>query len=153
MLCMVPITNAALGTLPPQRLKNASGLFKLTRNLGGAVALALINTAMNGRMDLHLERLRESVTWGREVAAERLANMTQTLSSLGSDAHDAALSKLAGFVRQQAAVMAISGVFLLLTVLFVAIALLTPVMRKPQPRPVNNGSRNGRAAAVAAAGH
>jgi hypothetical protein len=49
--------------------------------------------------------------------------------------------------------MAISDVFLLLTVLFVAIALLTPVMRKPQPRPVNNGSRNGRAAAVAAAGH
>jgi hypothetical protein len=48
MLCMVPITNAALGTLPPQRLKNASGLFNLTRNLGGAVALALINTAMNG---------------------------------------------------------------------------------------------------------
>ncbi|MFY8102081.1 MAG: DHA2 family efflux MFS transporter permease subunit, partial [Allorhizobium sp.] len=42
MLCMVPINNLALGTLPPDRIKNASGLFNLTRNLGGAVGLAII---------------------------------------------------------------------------------------------------------------
>ena len=59
MLCMVPINNIALGTLPPERLKNASGLFNLTRNLGGAVGLALINTVLNDRMDLHLQRLHE----------------------------------------------------------------------------------------------
>jgi DHA2 family multidrug resistance protein len=34
-------------------------------------------------------------------------------------------------VRREAIVMAIGDVFLLLTVLFVAIALLTPLMRKP----------------------
>src|SRR5262245_22201009 len=33
MLCMVPITNLSLGTLPPEQMKNASGLFNLTRNL------------------------------------------------------------------------------------------------------------------------
>ncbi len=54
MLMMVPINNLALGTLPPTRLKNASGLFNLTRNLGGAVGLAMINTIMNKRLDLHL---------------------------------------------------------------------------------------------------
>lgn len=37
MMCMVPINNIALGTLPPARIRNASGLFNLTRNLGGAV--------------------------------------------------------------------------------------------------------------------
>lgn len=46
MLCMVPINNLALGTLPPALLKNASGLFNLTRNLGGAVGLAVINTIL-----------------------------------------------------------------------------------------------------------
>ncbi|MGM4926767.1 DHA2 family efflux MFS transporter permease subunit, partial [Tardiphaga sp. 804_B3_N1_9] len=35
MMAMVPINNIALGTLAPQMLKNASGLFNLTRNLGG----------------------------------------------------------------------------------------------------------------------
>ncbi len=49
MLCMIPINNIALGTLPPARMKNASGLYNLTRNLGGAVGLALINTALNDR--------------------------------------------------------------------------------------------------------
>src|SRR5208282_400182 len=66
MLCMVPINNLALGTMPPHRIKNASGLFNLMRNLGGAVGLALINILLDKRMDLHLERLRESVTWGRQ---------------------------------------------------------------------------------------
>src|SRR5579871_3751553 len=47
MMAMVPTNNIALGTLPPERVKNASGLFNLTRNLGGAVGLALINQVLN----------------------------------------------------------------------------------------------------------
>src|SRR4030081_401244 len=39
MFAMVPTNNIALGTLPPDRVKNASGLLNLTRNLGGAVGL------------------------------------------------------------------------------------------------------------------
>ena len=132
MLCMVPITNAALGTLPPHRIKNASGLFNLTRNLGGAVGLALINTVLNDRMDLHLQRLREQVSWGRDVAVETLNTMTQAMSPLGSEASSAALAQLAHIVRREATVMAIGDVFFLLTLLFAGIALLTPLMRKPK---------------------
>ena len=40
MFAMVPTNTIALGTLAPERVKNASGLFNLTRNLGGAVGLA-----------------------------------------------------------------------------------------------------------------
>ena len=86
MLCMVPINNLALGTMPPESMKNASGLFNLMRNLGGAVGLALINTMLDKRMDLHLERLRESVVWGRTVADETLAQLTAALAARGSDA-------------------------------------------------------------------
>ncbi len=68
MFAMVPVTNLALGTLPPERLKNASGLFNLTRNLGGAVGLAVINTVLNHRIDLHLARLHEAVSGGRRGA-------------------------------------------------------------------------------------
>ncbi len=60
MMCaMVPVNNIALGTLPPDRVKNASGLFNLTRNLGGAVGLAVINTVLNDRTDLHISRLHD----------------------------------------------------------------------------------------------
>ena len=83
MLCMVTINNIALGTLTPDRLKNASGLFNLTRNLGGAVGLALINTVLNDRMDLHLVRLHDSVTWSGDAALERIEDLKQASSASG----------------------------------------------------------------------
>jgi DHA2 family multidrug resistance protein len=132
MLCMVPINNIALGTLPPERIKNASGLYNLTRNLGGAVGLALINTVLNDRWDLHLARLHEAVTWSRGTALETLNNLTGALQSLGSDASQAALKQLAGLVRREALVMSFADVFLILTFLFVAMAFATPFIRPPR---------------------
>jgi MFS transporter, DHA2 family, multidrug resistance protein len=131
MLCMVTITNVSLGTLSPLQIRGASGLFNLTRNLGGAVGLAIINTVMNTRMDLHLARLHESVSWGKTQADETLANITASLSQLGSDAGAAALSRLAGIVRTQAMTMAIADVFYLLTFLFIGIIIMLPLMQRP----------------------
>ena len=133
MICMIPITNIALGTLPPERLKNASGLFNLTRNLGGAFGLALINTLLNKRLDLHLARLHENVSWGRPAAEDALANLTQAMSRFGSDAELAATAKLAGLVRREATVLAIGDVFYALTGLFFIIVMLVPLMRRPRP--------------------
>jgi DHA2 family multidrug resistance protein len=131
MLCMVTITNVSLGTLTPMQLRGASGLFNLTRNLGGAVGLAIINTVMNKRMDLHLTRLHEQVSWGRTAADETLANITSSLSQLGTDAGAAGLSRLAGIVRRQAMTMAIADVFYLLTFLFIGIIVMLPLMKRP----------------------
>ena len=131
MLSMVPINNLALGTMPPHKIKNASGLFNLMRNLGGAVGLALINTLLDKRMDLHLERLRESVTWGRQVAVDTLANMTAAMAARGSDAQLAATRELALIVRRQAEVMALADVFLALTILFLGCVGLAALMRRP----------------------
>ena len=140
MLSMVPINNLALGTMPPQKVKNASGLFNLMRNLGGAVGLALINTLLDKRMDLHLERLRESVTWSRQVAVDMLSNMTAALAARGSDAELAATRQLALIVRRQAEVLALSDVFLALTVIFLACVSFAALMRRPSGAPGGGGS-------------
>jgi DHA2 family multidrug resistance protein len=129
MFAIVPVTNTALGTLPPDRVKNASGLFNLTRNLGGAIGLAAINTVLNNRMDLHLARLHESVTWSRVPAVEMLNNLAHRFP--GSDAQLMALKQMMGIVRQQASVMSFADVFLILTVLFIALAALGVVMKRP----------------------
>ncbi|GLK71027.1 DHA2 family efflux MFS transporter permease subunit [Ancylobacter dichloromethanicus] len=131
MMAMIPINNISLGTLPPDQLKNASGLFNLMRNLGGAVGLALINTVLNDRWDLHLARLHENVQWANAAAVERLEAMTRALSAMGSDAGTAALKTMAGQVRIQAEVMAFSDVFLVLTVLFVLLFFAAPLLRRP----------------------
>ena len=83
MTCMIPINNIALGTLPPDRLKNASGLYNLTRNLGGAVGLAVINSVLNDRWDLHLARLRESVAWTHMRANETLHTLMNAYAGMG----------------------------------------------------------------------
>lgn len=133
MLCMVPINVVALGTLPPNKLKNASGLFNLTRNLGGAVGLAFINTFLNERQDLHMARLREHVVWGRQVAEERLASMTQAFSArLGSDAELAAIKQMAGQLRGQGLLLAFGDLFFALAILFCAILLLVPLVQRPR---------------------
>ncbi|MFO1090396.1 MAG: DHA2 family efflux MFS transporter permease subunit [Hyphomicrobiales bacterium] len=130
MICMVPVNNIALGTLPVDRLKNASGLYNLTRNLGGAVGLATINTIFTSRTDLHFERLRENVAWGRGAVDETLAMLMQRHADLApDDARVAALSELAAMVRREAQVMAFADVFLVLTVLFVAMAFAVPLVK------------------------
>ncbi|MBF9232282.1 DHA2 family efflux MFS transporter permease subunit [Microvirga alba] len=139
MICMVPINNIALGTLPPDRIKNASGLYNLTRNLGGAVGLALINTLINNRWDLHLLRLRENVNWGSSTAVETLNNMTMKFQSLGSDANLAAIKTMSRMVRKEALVMAFADVFLLLTLLFLALILALPFIKKPRAAPAGGG--------------
>ncbi|MBN9437963.1 DHA2 family efflux MFS transporter permease subunit [Bosea sp. (in: a-proteobacteria)] len=131
MLCMVPINNLALGTLPPQQLKNASGLYNLTRNLGGAVGLALINTFLNSRTDLHIARLHEAVAAGRQVAEENLAMLTQRFADYGDAAESMALALMNQRAHKQALVMAFGDIFLALTFVFATLVVLALFMRKP----------------------
>lgn len=140
MLCMVPINNLALGTLPPDRLKNASGLFNLTRNVGGAVGLAVINTVLIHRTDFHFSRLAEHVRWGNPQAEQMLADMARNFNARGLDGETAALARLDALVNQQAAVMSFIDVFYLLTVLFASLAIFAVLMRKP---PASAGGGGG----------
>ena len=112
-------------------MKNASGLFNLMRNLGGAVGLAGLTTILNDRTDLHLARLHEAVTWSRRPAMETLNTLTQRFQSFGSDAQAMALKQLMLITHRQGVVMAFSDVFLLLTLLFAGLAVLAMLVNKP----------------------
>jgi MFS transporter, DHA2 family, multidrug resistance protein len=131
MSAMIPINNIALGTLPPERMKNASGLFNLMRNLGGAVGLAALTTILNDRTDLHLTRLHEAVSWAHQPALEVLDSLTARFSAYGSNAQLMALKQLNLITHRQGVVMAFADVFLLLTLLFVSLAFLALIMRRP----------------------
>jgi DHA2 family multidrug resistance protein len=132
MLCMVPINNLSLGTLAPEQMKNASGLYNLTRNLGGAVGLAIINTVLNDRLALHFERMREAVSWGHTVAQEQLDALTNLFTGQHGLDQTAALKKLSQIVWRQAEVMSFADVFLILTAMFAGMALLALFMAKPE---------------------
>jgi DHA2 family multidrug resistance protein len=131
MMCaMVPTNNIALGTLAPDRVKNASGLFNLMRNLGGAVGLAVINEMLNDRTDLHISRLQDRVTWGNTTAVETLNMLTQRAQGMG-DAALMALKELSQIVHRQAAVMSYGDTFFMLALFFVALSGLIFLLNKP----------------------
>ena len=134
MMAMVPTNNIALGTLAPERVKNASGLFNLTRNLGGAVGLALINQVLNDRTDLHIARLQERVHWGNATATETLNMFTQRMQGMG-DAALMAMKQLSQIVHRQAVVMGYGDAFFMLTLFYFGLSVLVMVLKKPAALP------------------
>jgi len=130
MFAMVPTNNIALGTLPPDRVKNASGLFNLMRNLGGAVGLAVINQVLNERTDLHIARLHERVHWGNATATETLTMFTQRLQGMGDSAL-VAMKQLSQIVHRQAVVMGYGDAFFILTLFYLGLSLLVLLLKKP----------------------
>jgi len=131
MLCMVPVSNIALGMLPPEKIKNASGLFNLTRNLGGAVGLALINTILSHREDVHYARLAEAVNPGNDAANQAIGMLTQAYSALGDAAETAALATVTSMARLQAVILSLSDIFLLLVLIFAGLGLMLFFVERP----------------------
>jgi DHA2 family multidrug resistance protein len=60
-LCILPSTRFALGLLPVEEVGDASGLYNLSRNLGGAIGIALADTVIFSRTPLHAEWLTELI--------------------------------------------------------------------------------------------
>ncbi|WP_208441213.1 DHA2 family efflux MFS transporter permease subunit [Bartonella raoultii] len=133
MLCMVPVNNIALGTLPPERMQNASGLFNLTRNLGGAVGLAIISTLLTKRTDLHYERIAETLQHGNRQAMEILSSLTAYFKTATFDSHTLALFQLFNMARIQAMIMAFSDIFFIITIIFSILTFMTVFLKKIPP--------------------
>ena len=70
MFCLLPPTRLALGALTEVQVPDASGLFNLMRNLGGAIGIALIDTILYGRTTGHALALRDRLLAG-DVSAAR----------------------------------------------------------------------------------
>ncbi|MGR9087743.1 MAG: DHA2 family efflux MFS transporter permease subunit [Gammaproteobacteria bacterium] len=131
MFCFLPINTLALGTLPPEEVKNASGLYNLMRNLGGAIGLAIANTLIIQRVKSNYAVLRESVTPGSAETQNLLAGLKHRLDGFSSpDADLAALKQLHGMVMQEAEVMTFNTMFQVLGAVFFLSLLLMPWVSK-----------------------
>jgi MFS transporter, DHA2 family, multidrug resistance protein len=132
-----PIVTMALGSLPPSRLKSASGLFNLMRNLGGAIGIAVSSTMLNDRLNLHYLRLNENVTIGRPAIEGLLARSSAHLASVAGDALDASqagLASLQAIVMREALVLTFADCFYVLAMCFL-VGLVTVTLAKP----ISNG--------------
>ena len=72
LFAVAPTVTLTLGGLAPERLKLASGLFNLMRNLGGAIGIAACGTILNDRANLHFLRLAEHLNTANTAMADFL---------------------------------------------------------------------------------
>lgn len=131
MFCFLPINALALGTLPPDEVKNASGLYNLMRNLGGAIGLAVANTLMIEWNKTHFALLREKVTAASLPAQNLLDSLGGYLSDRGgSNPELGAMKQLTGLVLREAEVLTINSLFHALGLVFFVSLLFMPLVRK-----------------------
>ncbi len=127
---VAPTVTLTLGSLAPERLKFASGLFNLMRNLGGAIGIAACGTLLNDRTNLHFLRLAEHLNSGNPAMLQFLQ---QTVTRFGGDVvhgQIAALSRLRILALREAQTQTFADAFLVIAVCFVIATLLVPLMRK-----------------------
>jgi DHA2 family multidrug resistance protein len=133
MFCYLPANLIALGTLAPDKLKNAAGLYNLTRDLGGAIALAMIGTIMNARLHFHWNRLIEDINPARPAVQHFLdLQMNRLDPMMPGDPGRAAMKLLADTVQREALVLTFNDVIMLLGSLFVLGLVLMPLVRRPR---------------------
>jgi DHA2 family multidrug resistance protein len=133
MLCYLPANLIALGGVPQDKLKNAAGLYNLTRDLGGAIALATIGTFMNDRLHFHWNRLIEDINPARPVVQHFLDTQTNRLDALlPDDAGHAAVELLANLVQREALVLTYNDVIMVLGGMFVVGLCLMPLVNRPR---------------------
>ena len=69
MLCILPATRLALAGCPEGEVADASALFNLMRNLGGAIGIALVDTILEQRTIGHFKSLGLRLLAGDPTAA------------------------------------------------------------------------------------
>ena len=140
VFAVAPAVTLGLGSLPPERLKYASGLFNMMRNLGGAVGIAVCGAILNARTNFHFDAIAYHLTPANLPMERMLARSVEPLRRAfpGSldDGHVAALKQLWHLAYREASTLAFADAFRAIMLAFIIATLLVPLLRKVQPMPV-----------------
>ena len=133
VFAVAPSVNLGLGSLPPERLKYASGLFNMMRNLGGAVGIAASAAIINTATNTHFLMIASNMTPANGAMTRLVANVGQRRQQLGVDGgldtHAATLKQLWQLAYREASTLAYADAFRAIMIAFALATLLVPFMR------------------------
>jgi DHA2 family multidrug resistance protein len=130
-LAIPPTVILTLGGLAPAKLRQASGLFNLMRNLGGAMGIAGCATILTNRTNLHFYRLSEHLNATNEPMNALLAS--NGYGSADPQVQTSALQSLWMLTFREAQTLTYSDAFLAILVCFALATVMVPLMRKVVP--------------------
>jgi MFS transporter, DHA2 family, multidrug resistance protein len=132
VFAVAPALTLGLGSLPPERLKYASGLFNMMRNLGGAVGIAVCGAILNTRTNFHFDGIAYHLTPANGAMTRMVDGIAQrygTLPGSPDAGHVAALKELWHLAYREASTLAFADAFHAIMVAFIAATLLVPLLR------------------------
>ena len=130
MFCLLPPTRLALGRLDAVQVPDASGLFNLMRNLGGAIGLALIDTVIYGRAPVLSSQIIASLRHGDVSTASAVGIPLELFKAQGSGPLDAGTAALLRpMVEHLALVRAMNEAWALVAILTALALLAVPFAR------------------------
>ena len=129
MFCILPPTRLALGSIAKTGIPDASGLFNMMRNLGGAIGIALIDTIVYSRAPTHAHELMGRLVGGDLELMQTLGITPDMLGpSLMAPKTQAVLAPL---IDKLAFVEAINDAWALVALLTLAVMVAVPLARTP----------------------
>jgi DHA2 family multidrug resistance protein len=152
MFCLLPPTRLALGHQPLARIADCSGLFNLTRNLGGAIGLALVDTVIYGRAPVHVAAIAAHLKAG-DVATARAVGIPVHLflAQVGEPIDPDTEAMLRPMVEKLALTWSINEAWLMLAALSAAALVTLLFVGRPPGGPIPVRRADGASASLAEA--
>jgi DHA2 family multidrug resistance protein len=131
----VPLTTAAMGSLPTPKIGSATGIYNLMRNLGGSVGIAAATTLLARGAQIHQAALAHNLTPYDAEYQRRLAEIAGAMAArVGpGNATEQAERVIYAMVQRQAMLLAFLDTFRLIAVLCLLCVPLVLLFRKVQP--------------------
>ena len=134
----VPLNTVAFATLPGELRTDGTAIWTLTRNLGSSIGISLIIAQLTSMMTKFHAQLAEDITPFKD--AMHLPDVAGHVSTTGAGG----LAALEGLISQQAAVMAYSNAFLIMTFISLSAFPLLALIRSPKSATAAAAARGAR---------
>ena len=130
MLCFLPINSITFATLDAASIKNASGLYNLMRNLGGAIGLASASACLTNWQKANYAVLRESVNSSNQAAQQMFGGLQARLADYPLESPDlATIEMITGLAQREATILTFNTLFHCLALLFFFTLLIMPLLK------------------------
>ncbi|MEI7025766.1 DHA2 family efflux MFS transporter permease subunit [Paenibacillus sp. y28] len=136
-LCMMPISSAAMNTMPNHQIARASSLSNVFRNVAASFGIAVLTSIMTNRQTLIAGQLSDQVNNMSPALAQFQTDVAYRYLELGADVASSKsgyVSVLMGLIQKEALVRALADTLLITAVpAFISIIFILLIKEKKKP--------------------
>jgi DHA2 family multidrug resistance protein len=131
-MCFLSMIGLAIGLLPVNQVKDGTALFQLTMRLGAAIGVAIANSYLVIRSEVHYQAFRDRLTEGHAYAGDMFDAFSGALGpGLGESPETAVagIQVLVTMVEREAMVHAFNDITIVVALFTAASLVLMPLVR------------------------